>query len=356
MLRHDRLNPCLQHGEETDETSGESAGTEGDGCSGAGELDRLRRSRAGASAVASSDGSLGLTVGDLGNDVGNRGSRCTGLGLTIRNLGDNLGRRRRGGAGLWLSIRDLRNDVGGWWSGCACLGLAIRDLRDDRGGRGSSLRLAVGDLWDDRGDGGSRSGSLRLSVRDLGDSVGSRSSGSGSLGLTVADLRGGARALVDSLNVDLLALAALAVGVQVVEITRQALPESGSAQGAVARGQSETVVAAEREAFGLKSTSLDGGVELELIVASDVSLATGLILQDTILQGQGECAGKLTFLEVTLGGRLDNSLDLEGSWCGRRAFGWISLLLGQCQCGGRKSESEVGLHYSGWVDVVGTER
>lgn len=99
---------------------------------------------------------------------------------------------------------------------------------------------------------------MGLTIRDLRDSVGSRSSGGGSLGLAVADLRGRTGALVDSLDVDLLALHALRVGVQVVEAAGQALPEGGGAEGALARSQSESVVAAEREALGLQSTSLNG--------------------------------------------------------------------------------------------------
>lgn len=48
-----------------------------------------------------------------------------------------------------------------------------------------------------------------------------------------------------------------------------------------------------------------------LVVGSNVSLAASLILQDTILQSQCEGTGKLTLLEVTLGG-LDDGLNLEG--------------------------------------------
>lgn len=106
MRRRDRLKPCLQHGEEANETSGESASAVGDGGGCAGELrDRgSRRAGLGDSAVASSDGSLGLAVGDLGNDVGNGGSRSAGLGLAIRDLRDDLGDRRQGCAGLGLAV------------------------------------------------------------------------------------------------------------------------------------------------------------------------------------------------------------------------------------------------------------
>jgi hypothetical protein len=49
-----------------------------------------------------------------------------------------------------------------------------------------------------------------------------------------------------------------------------------------------------------------------LVIGSNVCLTTSLILQDTILQSQCEGTGKLTLLEVTLGG-LDDGLNLEGS-------------------------------------------
>lgn len=52
-----------------------------------------------------------------------------------------------------------------------------------------------------------------------------------------------------------------------------------------------------------------------LVIGSDVALATGLVLQDTVLKGKGEGASELASLEITLvvvGGLVD-SLDLEGS-------------------------------------------
>jgi hypothetical protein len=85
-------------------------------------------------------------------------------------------------------------------------------------------------------------------------------------------LGSGARALVDSLDVDLHALHALGVGVQVVEVTGQALPEGGSTEGALAGGQSQGVVAAESKALSLKSASLNGSVELEPGIAISMSI------------------------------------------------------------------------------------
>ena len=57
-----------------------------------------------------------------------------------------------------------------------------------------------------------------------------------------------------------------------------------------------------------------------LVVAGDVSLATSLILEDTVLQGQGQSAGLLTSFELTLGGAGDiDGLNVESSGTGSRA-------------------------------------
>lgn len=128
------------------------------------------------------------------------------------------------------------------------------------------------------------------------------------------------------------ALSALGVGIQVVEITGQALPEGGGTVSARTSGQSKGVVAAESEARGLESASLDRAVELKplsgkyvyvkdasmlnlLVIGSDISCATSLVLQDTILQSQGESAGELALLKATLGraAGLVDRLDLESS-------------------------------------------
>jgi hypothetical protein len=151
-----------------------------------------------------------------------------------------------------LTITDLRHDVA---SRCG-LDLAIGDLGDDVAS-GGSLNLAIGDLRN-YGDRGSSSGSLDLAIRNLRDGSG------GNLRLAIADLRGaGTRAHVDSLDVDLGALSALRVGVQVVEVSGQTLEEGGGTGCAGTRGKSQRAVAAEGEALGLQSTSLDGSVELE---------------------------------------------------------------------------------------------
>jgi hypothetical protein len=88
-----------------------------------------------------------------------------------------------------------------------------------------------------------------------------------------------------------------------------------------------------------------------LVVGSNVTPATGLVSQDTILKGEGEHARKLTSLEVTLvvGGGLVDSLDLESSRGGGSTTRRTGCL-GVSQCGGRKGEGDVGLH-CGWGGI-----
>ena len=96
-----------------------------------------------------------------------------------------------------------------------------------------------------------------------------------------------------------------------------------------------------------------------LVVGSDVSLAAGLVLQDTILESQGKSTRKLASLKITLGAgaSLVDSLDLEGSRGGGGTAAGGARCLGKGQCGGRKGESDVGLHYDrGGINVVDTER
>lgn len=83
-----------------------------------------------------------------------------------------------------------------------------------------------------------------------------------------------------------------------------------------------------------------------LVVGGNVTLATGLILQDTILQCEGECTSKLAGLKITLpvGGGLVDSLNLERSGGGGSTARRTGSL-GVSQCGGRKGKSDVGLHY-----------
>lgn len=163
------------------------------------------------------------------------------------------------------------------------------------------LQLTVGDLlnwlhWNH----GSLSGGLNLSVRDLGDSSGR----SGGLDLAVAHLRNRARrgtrsgshlavsglgcgtalhgTTTDGLDVDRAALATLALVVQVVEVATQALVEDSLV------AKDEGAVAADSEARGVDSIGLEDGVELELAVGDDLTLAVVLVLQDTVVEGDAE--------------------------------------------------------------------
>lgn len=240
---------CLQHSHKTKETGGECTNNGVVGGSSTGELGWSWARHGG---VGSGDGSLGLTVGDLGDNGTNRlGGRClrlavgdlrdngaNGLGclrLAIGDLGNNGSGRRLGGTSLRLAIRDLRNDGAGRWLGSTSLGLTIRDLGDDSGL--GSLGLAIGDLRNDRW-----LSDLGLAITDLG--------------CTAAT--GG----VDSVDVDGDALRTSALAVQVVEVTGQALVEDCWSSTAVGR-ESEGPVAANRETSGLTSTSLERCIELE---------------------------------------------------------------------------------------------
>jgi hypothetical protein len=205
---------------------------------------------------------LRLAVGDLGNDGTAGWGR--GLGLAIGDLSND---RLRGRAGcLWLAIRDLNDNRRTSWAG--------------------SLGLAVGDLSDDGTAGWL--GGLRLTITDL-----SNGRSGGGLGLAIRDLSG-TSASIGSLDVDGNAILSDRLAVQVVEVAGQALiPDSVVTDG-------KGLIAAQREARGLASASLNWGVKLELVVAGDVSLATSLVLQDTISEGQSEGAGKLAPLKITL--------------------------------------------------------
>jgi len=278
---------CLEQGDKGEETSEEGAG--GGSANGSSSTGELNRSRGGGGAgnVASGNGSLRLAIADLGdNSAGSSGAGSTSLGLTIADLRDNRARSSR-------------------------LGLAIADLRDNgtgsRSGAGSrGLRLAITDLGDDRAGGAS----LGLTIADLRSN---RARGSG-LGLTIADLAGTAgSSLPHSLNVDGDALCASALAVQVVEVAGQALVEDCWGHTAIGR-ESKGAVAADREASGLTSASLERGVELKLVVAGNVSLATGLVLDDTVLEGQCQGTSKLAARKIMLAGGGDiDSLDVERS-------------------------------------------
>lgn len=216
------------------------------------------------------------------------------------------------------------------------------ELNRSRGGGGAgnvasgngSLRLAIADLGDNSaGSSGAGSTSLGLTIADLRSN---RARGSG-LGLTIADLAGTAgSSLPHSLNVDGDALCASALAVQVGEATRRArVPDSGL--------EGERVVLAKGEAGLFPSASLYGGIELELVVAGDVTDAASLVLQDTILERKSQGTSELTGRQVTLGagvGDIDGG-DLEGSLSGGRAAS-RSALGHSC---GSEGEGDEGLHF-----------
>lgn len=226
------------------------------------------------------------------------------------------------------------------------------ELNRSRGGGGAgnvasgngSLRLAIADLGDNSaGSSGAGSTSLGLTIADLRSN---RARGSG-LGLTIADLAGTAgSSLPHSLNVDGDALCASALAVQVGEATRRArVPDSGL--------EGERVVLAKGEAGLFPSASLYGGIELELVVAGDVTDAASLVLQDTILERKSQGTSELTGRQVTLGagvGDIDGG-DLEGSLSGGRAAS-RSALGHSC---GSEGEGDEGLHFqkTGGADSEG---
>jgi hypothetical protein len=323
---------CLKHGEEAEETSDESASSGIAGSSSTSVLGR-RGGDGGAGDVAG--GSLRLAVTDLSDDgPGSRGDRPGGwsLGLAVRDLRDDgsSGLRRLG-----LTIGNLR-DSGTTRPWRRSLGLAIRDLRDDRttGPWGSSLGLSIANLRNDR----ARRRCLRLAVGDLRDTR--RLS---DLGLTIGNLRSTA-ASCNSYNVDGDTLSTNTLAVQVVESARETLvPYSGCR--AASRGESEGAVAADREARRLASTSLETGIILQLVIAGDVSLTTSLILEDTILEAQGQGASLLASFEPALAGGAGDidGLYIESSGTGSGATWWRSSLSESRRSS--KGEYGKGLHF-----------
>jgi hypothetical protein len=339
----------LQQGEETEETGSESTHVNIAGRGSASVLERSRGRGLGSSQVTSRSGGLGLSVTDLGND----GTRWFGSGKAGSRSGS-----------LGLSVTDLGNDRTRWFgsgkagSRCGGLRLAVGKLRDGRtrwlgsggaGSRGGSLGLTVGKLRNSgsRWQLGSGGGSLRLAIGDLGDSRGLRG----------RSLRGWSRAAAsshDRLDIDLDALHTLRVAVQVVEIARQALPEGGVTKGTGdSTAQGKSVVGAKGESLVLFRVGLGLGIELELVVAGDVSLTTSLVFQDTILERDGQGTVELTPLEITLRGWLINRLDVEllvgGSNTARRCS---SLRHGSGQRGGREGEGNVNLHDERVIEVM----
>lgn len=84
---------------------------------------------------------------------------------------------------------------------------------------------------------------------------------------------------------NLVALVASGLVVEVVEVAAQALEEdSGATEG-------ERAVAASRPASGVDGTSLGGAVELELVVGGNVTGAVLGVGEDTILKSDLELGG-----------------------------------------------------------------
>jgi len=343
---------CLEHGN-SDGTSGK---TEETGLDVVGTASEDRDARGGSSASGSGtvgrcldltvgdlrdrstsgSGSLDLTVGDLGD---RSTSRSRSLDLTVGDLGDS-GTAGGGGRGLDLAVGDLSDRLasGG-------LDLTVRDLSDRLASRG--LDLAVRDLGNARGSGGG----LDLTVGNLGDLGGGSNCASG--------LGSGARrsSTSNDVNVDGRALATSGLVVEVVEVSAQALVEDARAT------KGESAVGASREASGVDGTSLDGVVELELTVGSDVTSAALVVGELAVAEGDLKSLGVLlTSLKRALRlGNVDNG-DLELSRvvgrasCGsrlRRGKGRGHCLgLGEGSNSASESESSVGLHGDDSDEVV----
>ena len=107
----------------------------------------------------------------------------------------------------------------------------------------------------------------------------------GLLGLSVGKLRGssggaGASNLgTDDVDGNLVALVALGLAVQVVEVTAQALVEDGGA------ADGEGAVRASGPASSVDGTSLGRAIELELVVGGDVTSALLRVGEHAVLEG-----------------------------------------------------------------------
>lgn len=143
------------------------------------------------------------------------------------------------------------------------------------------IQPTIGDLRD-LADGDTNSGGL-----DLGLAVGQgRHNGGGddlsADNLAIARLARGSAGHQD--NLDRLTLSGPGAVVKVVEVSRSALvPDSVATE-------SERAVATCGETRSVDSTRLRGLVELELVIASDVTSATLSIGQDAVLKGGNEDA------------------------------------------------------------------
>jgi hypothetical protein len=251
--------------------------------------------------------------GDDEAEEGDDGGGTDGVGLVGGALegcglvnGTSSG-RSRSGSGSAVAVRSLDLAVGDLGDGAHCgssLNLTVGDLGDGSasGGSGAGLDLAVGDLGDGSAGGGSSAGldltvgdlrngstgcaGLDLTVGDLGDG-----SGRGLLGLAIGELRSstgggsGARAGTNDLDGDLVALGSGGLVVQVVEVTAQALVESGLTT------KSKRAVGASGPAGSVDGASLGRAVELELVVGGDVTDAVLGVSEHTVLEGDLELHG-----------------------------------------------------------------
>ena len=172
---------------------------------------------------------------------------------------------------------------------------------------------------------------LRLSIANLRDSVGlavghntNSSRGDGWLSVRGLCCRWGwARATIDGLDVDLIALVSLLVGVDVVELSAQTLPPD------ILCTNGKSAVGAEGEASSINGSGLGRSIKLELIVGGNVTSSASLILENTATESEGEgarllsllyisfnirlCLLSLTYLD-SLGGGDIHDLNLERSW------------------------------------------
>lgn len=110
-------------------------------------------------------------------------------------------------------------------------------------------------------------------------------SGGSLLGLSVGSLRSTRGSTLDNVDVDLVALVASGLVVEVVEVAAQALEEdSGVAEG-------KRAVAASRPASSVDGASLGRAVELELVVGGDVAGAVLGVGENTVLEGDLKLPG-----------------------------------------------------------------
>lgn len=145
--------------------------------------------------------------------------------------------------------------------------------------------------------------------------------------LTICGLSGGrgttATSSIDSLDVYLVALVTLFIGVDVVELSAQTLPPDDGAT------EAEGIVGTQGETRGIDGSGLGRGIELELIIGSNIASPISLIFENASGESEGEDAIELSLrsksgniqADVGVGAYLDlcrvgadvHDLDLEGS-------------------------------------------